>query len=100
MPLARALADPRENRNSGVSLNGRADQFHDEHSLADAGASEHRGFATLHERRQEVDDLDARSKGLEGSNEAVDSRRRRMDGPALDVGRERWPAVGRLADRV
>jgi len=41
VPLARALADTGKHRNAGVALDRGADQFHDQHGLADPGAAEH-----------------------------------------------------------
>ena len=62
MALAGALSDAGEDRDALVFLDHGVDQLHDEHGLADAGATEHRGLAALGKRREQVDHLDA---GLE-----------------------------------
>ena len=64
VPLARALADPGENRNAGMPFDSGADQLHDQHGLADARAAEHGRLAAFYERCQQIDDLDAGVKYL------------------------------------
>ncbi len=62
VPLAGPLAHAAEDRLAAVALGHVVDQLHDDDGLADAGAAEQADLAALHERRDEVDDLDA---GLE-----------------------------------
>jgi hypothetical protein len=98
--FARALADAGEDRDPGMALDRGADQLHDQHGLADAGAAEHRRFAAFDERRQQVDDLDAGAEHLDRAGLARDPGRGRVDRPALDVGGQVGAAIGRLAERV
>ncbi len=76
MPLARAFADPGEDRNAGVALDRRADQLHDQHGLADPGAAEHRRLAAGDQRREQVDDLDAGMENLAYAALAVQAQAR------------------------
>ncbi len=62
--FARALAHAAEHRLTAVSLRDVVDQLHDDDGLADAGAAEETDLTTLHERRDQVDDLDARLEDL------------------------------------
>jgi hypothetical protein len=83
-----------------VALLHVVDQLHDDDGLADAGAAEEADLAALHERRDQVDDLDA---GLEDRGlglEVDELRGLPVDRPALVVGRDRRPAVHRLAQDV
>ena len=65
VPFARALADAGEDRDAGMPLDRGADQLHDQHGLADAGAAEHGRLAALDQRRQQIDDLDAGVEDLQ-----------------------------------
>ena len=85
VPLARALADPGENRNSGMPFDSGADQLHDEHGFADARAAEHGRLAAFYERCEQIDNLDACVKDLKRGSKPAERRRRRMNGPALCV---------------
>ena len=58
--FARALAHAAEHRLAAVPLGDVVDQLHDDDGLADAGAAEETDLSALHERRDQVDDLDAR----------------------------------------
>ena len=60
--LARALADAAERRQAAVLLGEVVDQLLDQHGLADAGAAEQADLAALRVGREQVDDLDARSR--------------------------------------
>ena len=60
--LAGALADAGEHRHAAVLLGDVVDQLLDQHRLAEAGAAEQADLAAAHERRDQVDDLDARSR--------------------------------------
>ncbi len=97
--LARALADAGEHRDAAMRLGDVVDQLHDQHGLADAGATEEADLAALRVGRQQIDDLDAGDQDLgigrlvdEGGCRSVD---RRGD---LDV--DRPGLVDRLADDV
>ena len=100
VPLARALANSRKDGDSGMPLDRGADQLRDEYCLAHPGAAEHGGLAALHQRGQEVDDLDAGMKNFEAGLKPIDGGRRRMDRAELRIGRKRRPAVGGLSDGV
>jgi hypothetical protein len=91
MPLARPFADAGEDRDAGVPLHRRANQLHDQDGLADTGAAEHGGLAALHERRQEVDDLDAGMKDLQRATMAGKRGCGAMDRSPLDIVRQ-WSA--------
>ena len=58
--LARALADAGEDGVAAVLGGDVADEFLNEHRLADARAAEQADLAALGVRREQVDDLDAR----------------------------------------
>ena len=60
--LARALADTGEHGHAAVGVGDVVDQLHDRDGLADAGAAEEADLAALDVRRDQVDDLDARSR--------------------------------------
>ena len=55
--FAGALADAAEHGVTAVLLGDVADQLHDEHGLADAGAAEESDLAAFGERREQVDGL-------------------------------------------
>ena len=74
VPLARALADAREHGHAAVLLRDVVDQLLDEDGLADAGAAEEADLAALHVRRDEVDDLDARSRTSRSSERGRGTR--------------------------
>ncbi len=76
------------------------DQLLDEDGLAHTGAAEEADLATLHVRRDEVDDLDPRLEGLDLRREVAECRRVTMDRPALDALRHRPGLVDRFADHV
>ena len=63
--LARALADAREDRDAAVLEGDVVDQLRDRHGLADPGAAEEADLAAPDERRDQVDDLDARLEDLD-----------------------------------
>ena len=60
--LTGALADTGEHRHTAEVLGDPVDHLLDEHRLADAGTTEQADLAADHVRRQQVDDLDARSR--------------------------------------
>ena len=100
MPFARAFADPGKDRNTGVTLDRRADQLHDQHGLTDPGAAEHCGLAAGDQRRQQIDDLDAGMEDL--ARAALTSQRRRgsVNWATLDLGAKRRPPVDGVPERV
>ena len=57
MHLAGALADAGEHRVASVRLGDVVDELHNEHSLADTGATEEADLATLRVRRKQVHNL-------------------------------------------
>jgi hypothetical protein len=64
VPLARALADAREDREARVLHGDVVNQLHDKHGLADARAAEQADLAAAQEGLDEIDDLDARLEHL------------------------------------
>ena len=58
--LARPLADAGKHRVAAVLAGDAGDQFGENDRLAEAGAAEQAGLAAANQRRQQVDDLDAR----------------------------------------
>src|SRR6185437_12028436 len=58
--FARALTHAAEYRAAAVPLLHVVDELLNNHRLADAGAAEQSDLAALHERRDEIDDLDPR----------------------------------------
>ena len=60
--FARALTDAAEHRPAAVALRDVVDELLNDDRLADAGAAEQSDLSALHERRDQIDDLDA---GLE-----------------------------------
>jgi len=83
-----------------MPFDGGADQLHDKHSLANAGAAEHRGLAARYQRGQQVDHFNPSVENLEVGTEPVDGRGRRVDRPIHGANRKGRSAIGRLADRV
>ncbi len=76
------------------------DQLLDDDRLAYARAAEEPDLATLHERGDQVDDLDAGLEELGLGLEVGELRRLAMDRPALGVRGDRRAAVHRLAEHV
>ena len=76
------------------------DQLLDDDRLADAGAAEEADLAALHERRDQVDDLDAGLEDLGLGLEVGELGRLAVDRPALGVLGHRRAAVHRLAQHV
>src|ERR1039458_2552699 len=64
VPLARPLADAREDRIAAGGLRDVVDELHDEHGLSDARAAEEAGLAAARVGFEEVDDLDADRKSV------------------------------------
>ncbi len=61
----------------------RADQLHQRHGLADAGAAEQADLAALVERADEIDDLDAGLEDLHVGGLIGECRRLAVDGPGI-----------------
>src|SRR4028119_1748092 len=64
VPLARALAHAAEHRPPAVPGGDVVDELLDDHRLADAGPAEEADLPALHERGDQVDDLDPRLEDL------------------------------------
>ena len=91
VPLAGPLAHAAEDRFAAVALLHVVDELLDDHRLADAGTAEESDLAALHERRDQVDHLDAGLEDLGLGLEIHELRRLAVDGPALGVRRHRAP---------
>jgi hypothetical protein len=100
VPLARALAHAAEHRLAAVALGDVVDQLLDDDGLADAGAAEEADLAALHERGDQVDDLDARLEDLRLGLEVDELGALAVDGPAQRIGRDVGAVVDRLAEHV
>ena len=100
MAFARSLADAREHGNARILFDSAPNQFHDQHSLTDACAAEHTGFAPTRERRKKVGYFDAGAKDLALVILMTDRRRAPMNRPAGCAGLDRPEAIDRSADRV
>ncbi len=98
--LACPLADAGEDGHAAVLQRDVVDELLDEDGLADSGAAEESDLAALHERRDQVDDLDPRLEGLDLRGEVAESRRIAVDRPALDAVRNRPGLVDRISDHV
>ena len=81
--LARALADAGEHGVAAVLLGDVADQLLDDDRLAHAGAAEDADLAALGERRDQVDDLEARLEDLGRGGLLLERGRRAVDRVAL-----------------
>ena len=97
--LARAFADAGKHGIAAVLAGDAGDQLGEDDRLADAGAAEQAGLAAADQRRQQVDDLDARLEDLRLGRQFGEGRRIAVDGPEL--GRmDRSAPVDRLAEQV
>jgi peptide chain release factor 1 len=97
--LARALADAGEHRKARVLRGDVVDELEHVHGFADAGAAEQADLATLGERADQVDDLDAGLEQLHRGRELVELRRQLVD-RAARVGLDRPDLVDRPAEHV
>jgi hypothetical protein len=77
-----------------------ADQLLDQDRLAKAGAAEEADLAAAHERRDQVDHLDAGLEDLHRRLQLVEGRGVAVDRPALGVGGELLPVVDRFPEHV
>src|SRR5207237_2301418 len=98
--FARPLTHAAEHRLSAVSLGYVVDQLHDDDGLADAGAAEESDLSTLHERRDQIDDLDARLEHLGLGLEVGELGRGSVDRPPLDISRNRRTVVDWVPEHV
>ncbi len=76
------------------------DELHDHDGLAHAGAAEQPDLSTLHERSDQVNDLDAGLEHFGLGLEVDEFRRLPMDRPPFGRGRDRRTLVHRLAQDV
>src|SRR6185436_7882301 len=81
--FTRALTDAAEHGFAAVPLLHVVDQLHDDDGLADAGTAEESDLSALHERGDEVDDLDARLEDFGLGLEIRELGSRTMDRPPL-----------------
>ena len=100
VPFARALADASEHRDAGVGLDHGANQLHDDHGLADPGATEHGGLAAARDRREQVDHLDPSLEQLARASLLRERRRGSVDRPARHIVGQRWTMIDRFALRI
>ena len=96
VPLAGPLADAGEDGVAAVDLGDAGDQLGEDDRLAQPGAAEEADLAAADERREQVDDLDARLEHLGLGRELVERGRVAVDRPAL---RRRRPGPGRRSAR-
>ncbi|KFB74286.1 MAG: hypothetical protein AW09_000428 [Candidatus Accumulibacter phosphatis] len=80
MSFANALTDSGEDRYPLVQVDDGVHEFHDQHRLADTGATEQAGLAAAHEGTQEVDHLDAGRQDFSHAERFRKRRRGRDDG--------------------
>ena len=98
--LARALADAGEDRHAAVLLRDVVDQLLDQHRLPDAGAAEQADLAAAHERRDQVDDLDAGLEDLDLRRQVGELGRVAVDRPALGIRAGRLLLVDGIAEHI
>ena len=97
--FAGAFAHAGENRNAAVLHGHVVNQFHDEHGLADARATEQTDLAALEVRLDQVDDLDSGLEHFEGGRLLVQIRSRAVNRIVL-VADDRSKLIDRLAQNV
>jgi peptide chain release factor 1 len=100
VPLARALAHAAEHALPAVPLGDVVDQLLDDDRLAHAGAAEEPDLPALHERGDQVDDLDPRLEHLGLRLERDELRAAAVDRPPERVGRDVGAVVHRHAEHV
>src|SRR5262249_27302380 len=98
--FACALTHAAEHRLAAVLLRDVVDQLHDHHRLAHAGAAEQAGFAALHVRCDQIDDLDARLEDFRLWLELRELRRFAVNRPTLDILRDIATLIDRLTQHV
>ena len=97
--LASALTDTGKHRQTCVRLRDVVDELEHRHRLADARTAEQADLATLRERHQEVDDLDAGLEEILTARLLVIRRRRSMNRPVF-LRFDRTPLILRIAEHV
>ena len=97
--LAGSLADAGEHAEAAVGRRDAGDQLGENDRLAESGAAEQPGLAAAHERRQQVDDLDARLEQLGLRRKVAKRRRLAMNRPVF-LGIHRAAAIDRVAGDV
>ena len=100
VPLARALAHAAKHRPASVTHRNVVDQLHDDHGLSHARSTEETGLSALHERGQEINDLDTRLEHVGLWLEVLEKRWLAVNKPSLYVIRNRLAVVYRFADHV
>ena len=83
-----------------MSLGDVVDELHDDDCLADAGAAEQTDLSALHERGDQVDDLDAGLEDFRLRLEVHEVGTLAVNRPAQRVLRDRRAVVHRLAEHV
>ena len=76
------------------------DQLHDDDRLSDAGAAEESDLSALHERSDQIDDLDSSLEDFGLGLEVRELGGGTVDRPALDAVRNRRTVVDRVAEHV
>ena len=87
MAFAGALANPREDGNALVAFDHCVDELHHYDSLADTCTAEHGSFASLCQRGEKVDHLDAGFEYRGGWSSLFQRWGRSVDGPTRHIGR-------------
>jgi hypothetical protein len=98
--FAGALADAGEDGNALVAFDHRMDELHDDDGLADTGAAEHGGLASLRQRRQKVDDLDTGFEYRGGRTAVAKRRGLSVDGRPQHVVGQWRSVVADVADDI
>src|SRR4051812_43654084 len=83
-----------------MSLGDVVDQLHDHDGLADTRSAEEADLSALHERRDQVDDLDAGLEDFGLRLEIREERRGPVNRPALDAIRNWRTVVDRISQHV
>ena len=99
VPLAGALADAGEDGIAAVGAGDAGDQLGQHDGFAQAGPAEQARLAAAHERRQQVDHLDAGLEDFGAGRKVGDLGRLAVDGPVV-LGHDRSAAVDHVAGQV
>ena len=100
IPFTGAFADAAEHRLAAVCLGDVVDQLLNDDRLAHTSAAEQADLATLHERGDEVDDLDARLEDFGLRFEVHEVGTLAMDRPARCIGRNGGTVVDRVTEHI
>jgi hypothetical protein len=98
--FARSLTHTAEHGFSAVTLCNVIDELLNHDGLADTGAAEESDLSTLHEWRDQVDDLDAGLEHFSLRLEVREQRRRAVNRPALHFRPDRRTVIDWLAEHV